>query len=43
MWRPSPSIASRPRVIINGYELVEDWIEPDPWSWVYRQPRTRRT
>lgn len=24
---------------IDGAELLEQWIEPDPWSWCYRQPR----
>jgi len=28
--------------MIDGYRLVEQWIEPDPWSWVYRCPPRRR-
>jgi hypothetical protein len=27
---------------VDGYRLTEEWIEPDPWSWVYRAPRRRR-
>jgi hypothetical protein len=25
------------RLSIDGWRLVEQWIAPDPWSWVYRQ------
>jgi len=27
------------RLSIDGWRLVEQWIAPDPWSWVYRMTR----
>jgi hypothetical protein len=31
---------ARRLLVIDGYTLTEDWIAPDPWSWVYRtRPR----
>lgn len=26
---------------IDGAELIEQWIEPDPWSWCYHRPRPK--
>jgi hypothetical protein len=28
-------------VTLDGVYLTEEWIEPDPWSWCYRQRRRR--
>jgi len=28
-------IVVRQLVQVDGYELVEQWITPDPWSWTY--------
>lgn len=41
MRRTSRTIDVLSRLIpaIDGAELVEQWIEPDPWSWCYRKPR----
>jgi len=25
----------RRRLVVDGYELKEQWIKPDPWSWIY--------
>src|SRR6476659_8430548 len=29
------------RLTADGWRLTEHWIEPDPWSWVYRMTQLR--
>lgn len=45
MRRASRTTDSLSRLMpaIDGVELVEQWIEPDPWSWCYRRPRAVAT
>lgn len=36
-------VLSRLMPAIDGAELVEQWIEPDPWSWCYRIAHARQS
>ncbi len=30
-------VLARLILAIDGAEVIEQWIEPDPWSWCYRR------
>lgn len=40
MRRPSHPIASARSFFVDGVDVTELRIEPDPWSWVYRSARS---
>jgi hypothetical protein len=33
--REKTFVVLRRVVVVDNYELPEQWIEPDPWSWIY--------